>query len=84
MNSSGMNTATGTWNSPRPPSKSASEEDQATTRNTLLTVLETCLRTLHPIMPFITEEIWQRVKTPLEIEGESIMLQRFPMRRPAG
>jgi len=59
--------------------QSASEEDQATTRNTLLTVLETCLRTLHPIMPFITEEIWQRVKVPLEIEGDSIMLQPFPV-----
>jgi len=57
--------------------QSAEEEEQATTRNTLLTVLETCLRALHPIMPFITEEIWQRVKTPLEIEGDSIMLQAF-------
>ncbi len=59
--------------------QASSEEEQATTRNTLLTVLETCLRTLHPIMPFITEEIWQRVKAPLEIEGESIMLQPFPV-----
>jgi len=59
--------------------QSASEDEQATTRSTLLGVLETCLRTLHPIMPFITEEIWQRVKTPLEIEGDSIMLQPFPV-----
>jgi len=58
--------------------QSAGEDEQATTRSTLLHVLETCLRTLHPIMPFITEEIWQRVKTPLEIEGDSIMLQPFP------
>jgi valyl-tRNA synthetase len=58
--------------------QSAPEEEQATTRHTLLTVLETCLRALHPIMPFITEEIWQRVKTPLEIEGDSIMMQPFP------
>jgi valyl-tRNA synthetase len=58
--------------------QSAGEDEKATTRNTLLRVLETCLRTLHPIMPFITEEIWQRVKTPLEIEGDSIMLQPFP------
>jgi valyl-tRNA synthetase len=62
--------------------QSTNEEEQVTTRNTLLTVLETCLRTLHPIMPFITEEIWQRVKTPLEIEGESIMLQSFPSAGP--
>ena len=32
----------------------------------------------HPIMPFITEEIWQRLKAPLDISGESIMLQPFP------
>ena len=58
--------------------QSGTEDSQATTRHTLLSVLETCLRTLHPIMPFITEEIWQRVKTPLQLEGESIMLQPFP------
>jgi len=52
---------------------------RATTRHTLLTVLETTLRTLHPIMPFITEEIWQRVRPALGIEGESIMLQPFPV-----
>jgi len=51
---------------------------RATTRHTLLTVLETTLRTLHPIMPFITEEIWQRVRPALGIEGETIMLQPFP------
>ena len=48
------------------------------TRHTLLTVLETSLRALHPFMPFITEEIWQRVKGPLDIGGESIMIQPFP------
>jgi len=41
-------------------------------------VLEKCLRTLHPMMPFITEEIWQRLKAPLDIKGESIMLQPYP------
>ena len=51
---------------------------RAATRHTLLHVLETSLRALHPIMPFITEEIWQRVKPSLDIEGESIMLQPFP------
>jgi len=44
----------------------------------LLRVLETSLRMLHPIMPFITEEIWQRVKSPLGISGDSIMMQPFP------
>jgi valyl-tRNA synthetase len=61
--------------------RSPDENTRATTRHTLLTVLETSLRALHPIMPFITEEIWQRVKPMLDIEGESIMTQSWP---PAG
>jgi valyl-tRNA synthetase len=53
-------------------------EAQAVTRHTLLDVLETSLRALHPVMPFITEEIWQRVKPLLDVEGETIMLRPFP------
>jgi valyl-tRNA synthetase len=52
---------------------------QAATRYTLLSVLETTLRTLHPIMPFITEEIWQRLRPLLDLDGDSIMLQPFPI-----
>jgi len=58
--------------------QSDDEAVRSTTRHTLLKVLETCLRTLHPIMPFISEEIWQRVKSPLGIEGDTIMLRPFP------
>ena len=48
------------------------------TRHTLLQVLEISLRALHSFMPFITEKIWQRVKGPLGISGETIMHQPFP------
>ncbi len=48
------------------------------TRHTLATVLETSLRILHPLVPFITEEIWQQVKTPAGVEGETISLQPWP------
>ena len=56
------------------------EAQQRGTRHTLVNVLESLLRLMHPIMPFITETIWQRV-TPLtrfEKTGDSIMVQSFP------
>jgi valyl-tRNA synthetase len=62
----------------KPVIQKGSADEQNATRYTLLYVLESSLRTLHPIMPFITEDIWQRLKEPLNISGESIMLQPFP------
>ena len=47
-------------------------------RHTLVQALETLLRLAHPLMPFITEEIWQRVKHLAGREGDTIMLQPFP------
>ncbi|HEV7778420.1 MAG TPA: valine--tRNA ligase, partial [Luteibacter sp.] len=50
----------------------------ASTRRTLLTVLEALLRALHPIIPFVTEEIWQNVAPRLGIDAPTIMLRPYP------
>ncbi len=66
----------------KPVLQQGSEEAQNATRHTLLSVLELTLRALHPFMPFITEEIWQRLKAPLGIAGDSIMTQPYPAAGP--
>lgn len=63
--------------------QSGSAAQQLATRRTLIQVLETVLRLAHPIIPFITEELWQKVSvaagTRQEHEEVSICVQAYPM-----
>jgi valyl-tRNA synthetase len=66
-------------------SKAVLQSDSATaaqrrgTRQTLAGTLEALLRLMHPLMPFITEEIWQRLGPRAGVAGDTIMRQPFPM-----
>ncbi len=62
----------------KPVMNGGSESELRGTRNTLVTVLEGLLRLAHPIIPFITETIWQRVKVICGNTADTIMLQPFP------
>ena len=63
--------------------ESATQEQLRGTRQTLVRVLESLLRLAHPIMPFITEEIWQQVKTLTNIQGDTIMHCAYPISDPS-
>jgi len=61
------------------PALNGDEADAASsTRHTLLHVLETLLRALHPLIPFVTEEIWQHVAPKLGRAADSISRVRYP------
>ena len=59
-------------------SDAASEAEKRGTRITLIGTLEALLRALHPLAPFITEEIWQRVRISAGAAGNTIMRSEYP------
>jgi len=59
-----------------------STERKAEVRRVLLSVMEASLRLAHPIMPFLTEEIWQTLAPMIGIGGETIMLAPYPVPNP--
>ena len=63
----------------KPALQAGDDATRSATRHTLASVLEATLRLLHPLMPFITEEIWTRVAPLAGVTGESIMLADYPI-----
>ena len=60
-------------------SDDATQAQKLGTQQTLARILESVLRLAHPFLPFLTEELWQKVPLTVRLSGDTIMLQPFPV-----
>ncbi len=60
-------------------SDAATQAQKLGTQQTLARILESVLRLAHPFLPFLTEELWQKVPSTVRLSGDTIMLQPFPV-----